>query len=898
MRLVRLRQLAGLAILLMLLAGSMPVMLPAPAASAAPIHPVVLADLQAAPDGRATYFVLLSDQTDLGPAERISDWHAKGRWVFQALRQTATESQRLLLDTLNATQEAGRVDRWQPFWIVNAVAVDGDLASVRALAAQPGVAAILPGLKLDPPEEPVPAPVPSPSLQQPGVAQWNIQQVKASDVWALGYRGEGIVVANVDTGVDYMHPALVRQYRGNLGVDSSGPFAHDYNWFDPFWGSRAPTALPHMAGASQPQAHGTHVMGTQVGDDGGANQIGVAPGARWIASFGCCPDNESLLAALQWMLAPTRLDGSDPNPDLRPHVLQNSWGGPGGSLVFEQAMAALKASGMFVSASAGNTGSACGTLGSPGDNPTVFNVGASASEAWIADFSARGPDPFTGSTGPELVAPGLNIRSSVGNGGYAYYSGTSMAGPHVAGAVALLWQANPVLIGRVDQTAELLRKTAQPIYVAGEACGGLDSSNAHPNNSAGWGQLDILRAVQVAGDGQSRLQVSVTDGQGRPLEGVHVTLRKPVSGFGEVSLEGKTGPDGRYEFLVAPGPVTVEAKRFGYGAITSSAVVARGISQMPLRLVALDRHAVNGLVLAQHRLHLPAVLVGSASVVPWTALGDLPAQLASHKPVQARVTVVDSPLDPVQTNCAGAFSLLLPKGRHKLRVDALGYESREMVVEVAGETVKTIWLEAAWDYRTQDSRSGEVAYQWIDARGGQRLDLEDDSYRVVELPSGSRFSFYGQQFDRLYVSSNGLLSFGSGSARFHGVIPFEGAPNNAVYAYAADLNPAADRDHHTGYDNGIYVLALDNRVIVQYNEVEHWHQGYPETFEAILDLTTGQITLQFQRVSWPDFTTVGLEDDAGRRGVAYSYANSAGLQAGLAVRFTPTFGQASSACAG
>lgn len=868
-------------------------------AHAAAIHPAVLADLQAAPDGQTTFFVLLAEQPSLAPAERIDDWRAKGRWVFDTLQAAARRSQAPVRRSLAAPTLARHISHWQEFWIVNALLVRGDAQAVEILARQPGVARILPQVKLEPPEI---IAAQAPAGQSPSALEWNIHQINADDVWALGYRGEGMVVANVDTGVDYTHPALVRQYRGNQGSGGSGPFSHNYNWFDPFWGTTAPQALPWPASGGAASSHGTHVMGIEVGSDGGRNEVGVAPNARWIASFGCCPDNETLLEALQWMLAPTHLDGSQPDPDLRPHTLENSWGGPGGSLIFGQAMAALKAAGVFVVASAGNNGSACGSLGSPGDNPAVFSVGASNAADRIASFSARGPDPFSRDTGPDLVTPGDAIRSTVPGNRYSVMSGTSMAGPHVAGAVALLWQANPALVGRVDYTAELLRQTAQPVFTAGQTCGNVDSGTTHPNNSAGWGRLDVLRAVQVAGNGRSRLSIRVTDEAGVPLPRATATLHRPDPELGTVTLVGTAGDEGRFDFLVAPGPVTVTVELFGYEPATISTTVSY-LHIFPLA----ESNLQPGAAAAAIRSQATPIQLRAASRVLGIALRPA-AQMAvdgivheagsTDKRLAARVSLPGAPLPAVETDCTGAFSLTLPAGSHELLVEATGYESRRIPLAAQSAVTATIALTPTWDYLVADSRSGDVVFQWIDATGGQRYDLDDDDSQWFMLPAAKTFTFYGRDFSDLYLTSNGLLTFGEPFDRFHGVIPYEGQPNNAIYAYAEDLNPAANRDYNTGYDNGIYTHydAQGGRLIVQYNEVEHWSRGNPETFEAILHLATGQITLQYQQVSWPDYATVGVEDATGLRGIPYSYANSADLQAELAVRFTPVFGQPGSTC--
>lgn len=867
---------------------ALPAALPAQAA----VHHGVWAALRTADDGQATFFLVLAAQPDLTPAARIQDWQEKGRWVFRALQEAAKSSQPALVKALRSAKLSDHVSHWQSFWIVNAVAVHGDHVALRELARLPGVAHVVPEIKL---EAPVITPVSAPAAAQPRTVEWNIASINADDVWNLGYTGEGLVLANVDTGIDFRHPALVRQYRGNQGVGASGPFVHDYNWFDPFWGTTEPKALAVSPLSGGTSSHGTHVMGTALGSDGGANQIGVAPGARWIASYGCCPDNESLLAALQWMLAPTRLDGTDPNPDLRPHAVQNSWGGPGGSLIFNQAMTALKAAGVFVSASAGNNGAICGNLVSPGDNPAAFSVGASTGGNSVSGLSSRGPNPFS-AVGPDLIAPGEHIRSSVAGAAYQIMSGTSMAGPHVVGAVALLWQANPALMGRVDATADLLRKTARPVFYPGEICGGVDSGAAHPNNSAGWGLLDVLLAVQVAGNGHSRLQVHVVDAAGHPLQGATVTVTKQIAGERPIALDALTDEAGYAEILIAPGPVQVSATAFGYAQATSFAIEVQDgqPTAITLPLQRLAQHTLRGLVVEQapHALYLP--LIGGGGAGKDTA----PGASASHgaKRLAARISVPGAPVAPVTTDCSGAFTLTLPAGVHDVVVEANGYASRRLHIDLAGDSTQTIGLLPVWDYTVADSRSGAVPFAWVDATHGTRHQLYDDSYRPIRLSAGTPFFFYGIPYSTFYFSSNGFLAFGEPTSRFHGIIPFEGPPNNVFYGYAEDLNPEANILYSTGFDNGIYTQMLDNRLVIQFNEVEHWSHGNPETFEVILDLTTHEITVQYQQVSWPDFTTVGIEDATGQRGIAYSYANSASLQPGLAVRFTPVYGQPGQTC--
>jgi subtilisin family serine protease len=298
-------------------------------------------------------------------------------------------------------------------------------------------------------------------------------------VWGLGVRGEGIVVANIDMGVQYDHRALYRQYRGYLSSDN---YDHNYNWFDPYHQGSKGGRIPEDV-----NGHGTHTMGIMVGEDQAKqNQIGMAPGAKWIACDG--GDNASgllftneLLECAQWILAPWDLDGNHPDPAKRPHIVNNSWGGGQGDYWYTDAVAAWRAAGIFPAFSNGNDGPGCFTAGSPGDNGNVFSSGATNNNDIIASFSGRGPALNTNTLKPNITAPGVDIRSSIPTSShYGNLSGTSMASPHTAGAVALLWSADPELIGQIDLTGWLLERSAKPLFT-NEGCGGnTTTSRPHP----------------------------------------------------------------------------------------------------------------------------------------------------------------------------------------------------------------------------------------------------------------------------------------------------------------------------------------------------------------------------------------------------------------------------------
>ncbi|MYT26329.1 S8 family serine peptidase, partial [Streptomyces sp. SID7760] len=401
----------------------------------------------------------MDSAADLTAAGRQKTRAAKAETVLRTKREHAARSQAEVVRALD-----GAKAEYTSYWIVNAVRVVGSRKLAGALAQRPEVARIDADDKVTLPE-------PAAGKREKAGAdavEWNIDRIKAPQVWdQLGVRGEGIVVANIDSGVDYTHPAVSGQYRGR---NADGTYDHNHNWFDP--AGVCPTAAP-----CDNNDHGTHTMGTMVGDDGGANKIGVAPGARWIAAKGCetnsCSE-ASLLAAGQWIVAPTDLSGHNPRPDLAPHVVNNSWGSATHDDWYQQIVDTWRAAGIFPAFSNGNSGPGCATSGSPGDYANSYSSGAFDINGAIASFSSRGAGPG-GIVKPNIAAPGVNVRSSVPGGTYEAFSGTSMASPHTAATVALLWSAAPALEGDVAQTEQLLNGTAQD--TDNGQCGGSTADN-------------------------------------------------------------------------------------------------------------------------------------------------------------------------------------------------------------------------------------------------------------------------------------------------------------------------------------------------------------------------------------------------------------------------------------
>jgi subtilisin family serine protease len=419
-----------------------------------------------------TFWVQVSGEASLAAASKTPGGRAaRATAVYRTKRTHAERSQAGLRTYLRA-----RGAIFTPYWVANTIQVTGDAALISSLAARPDVSHVYADVTVHPTLEraiPTRTPVAVPAA---GGVEWNLDQINARRVWEeLGVRGEGIVIASIDSGVRYDHPALAASYRGQ---QADGTFDHNYNWFDTL-------GMCSQPGPCDPVGHGTHTMGTMVGQTpDGANRIGVAPGAKWITARG------NVVAAGQWLLAPTDRGGNNPRPDLAPDIINNSWGGGRSSPWYRPIIESWIAAGVFPVFSIGNTGPTCGSAESPADNDVAYGVGAVDSENAVAGFSARGAATVAGK--PDISAPGVDVRSSNSDGGYLVASGTSMAAPHVSGTVALLWSAVPSLAGDVAATRGILDQTAHDGSSA--SCGGTLANN----NGYGEGTLDAYAAVRLA----------------------------------------------------------------------------------------------------------------------------------------------------------------------------------------------------------------------------------------------------------------------------------------------------------------------------------------------------------------------------------------------------------------
>jgi hypothetical protein len=502
-------------VILLLATASMPVAsAPATEGSQAEaldkIESLVLEELAAS--GQTDLFIWMQEKADLSPAYQLQTKEERGRFVYETLRETAERTQRDLRRVLDRMGV-----EYRPFYIANKILVLGGTQTLALeVAARTDVARMTANhqFQLD---EPMIGP---PSPQDILAVGSNISYVNADDVWDMGFDGAGIVLAGNDTGLDWDHEALIDHYRGWNGSTAD----HNYNWWD------ATNSYPNVPGDGH--GHGTHTTGTMVGDDGGSNQIGMAPGAQTIHCKNMTDsgsgNDATFTECFEWDLAPWDLNGQNPNPSLAPDAITNSWGyWDGNDPEFREEIAALHAAGILVEVSAGNEGDnwGCQSLRSPGDYAEVLTTG-SVDHSYpypgeIALHSSRGPSDLDPGYFPDIMAPGQSVRSSLPGDTYAYWGGTSMAGPHTTGLVGLLWSACPNLRGQVEQTMQVIRDTAVPLTgKIGFNCGG--DYVEGPNHDWGHGLIDALAAVQGCGDRPPAVSIV------SPAEGSTVAGTVPV----------------------------------------------------------------------------------------------------------------------------------------------------------------------------------------------------------------------------------------------------------------------------------------------------------------------------------------------------------------------------------
>ncbi len=843
--------------------------------------------------------------------------------VINELKHVAATSQANLLAELEINKAGGGVMGYTPHWIVNGVVVVATKDMLYRLAERDDVDRIEPDLV---PELMKPVDEHAASDNRGIGITPGVKNIGSRRVWdELGIRGEGVIVGILDTGVDGNHPALASRWRGLIAPPSEC-------WLDVIGSNPSfPTDF---------NSHGTHVMGTITGlaDD---DTIGVAPGAVWIASNvidqGVSAEFDSdVLAALAFMADP---DGDPGTTDDVPDVVQNSWGineNFSGNPPYVDCdsrwwdgIDALEAAGCVVTWSAGNEGPGGHSLRSPADRATtlynVFSVGSTGHSPpfSIDGFSSRGPagpncGPSENLMKPEISAPGGDIYSSVPGGGYGYKSGTSMAGPHVAGVVALMRSANPNV--DVITIKQVIMSTAIDLGAPGE------------DNDYGHGFIDAYACVIAVMDGLGYLEGTLVDADsGAPVAEAQVQV---VGGYQSAT----TAADGTFSMTLQQGDVDLVVTRFGYlEGNYSITIVEDETLEQTFQIDPAPAYALSGRVVGPHGV----VAVGATVEALDTPLApvtsgaggfysiDLPVGLTydilANKDFVGRLETSIEMVGPLEMDLyllpldahaeiypQAPLYMIVPTGEQgsrgfsitntgaddlswRLAAEEVGGAPREAVTvhdplhlpkgakdprdgqspatDVGGPDVYGyVWVDS--------NEPGGPVYDWVDVSGvGTTVgNADDESYGPFDLGFG--FPYYGDTFTQLRICTNGFVTFDSSNADpyTNQPMPNTDAPDLMVAPFWDDLNPSNGGNIYRYYD------AANDRYIVQWQDVPHYSNDGSFTFQVIL-YASGVIVYQYNDFSYGNECTVGIENHDASDGLQVVY-NGNHLTNGMAIRLS------------
>ncbi|MGM0726663.1 S8 family peptidase [Bacillus sp. MZGC1] len=715
-------------------------------------------------DDKVTFLIKMKEQTNTQKVAKEAVSRAKKQKLTAArtqytkrsavvseLRATSEETQQALLTYLQKEQKKKQVKEIHSYYIVNGLAVTGTKEVMEKVASFPEVDQVLPN-ETRQIHRPVDLKTSKQKKQMKAVdgVEWNISQVHAPEAWALGYDGIGTVVASIDTGVEWDHPALKEKYRGFDPAHPNDP-SHEFNWYDATTGSEAPY---------DDLEHGTHVTGTMVGSEpDGKNQIGVAPGAKWIAVKAFSEDGGSdadLLDAGEWILAPKDEDGN-PHPEKAPDVVNNSWGGgPGLDDWYKDVVNAWRAADIFPEFSAGNTDlfnpGGEGSIANPANYQEAFATGATDQDNKLGSFSLQGPSPY-GVMKPDIAAPGVNIRSSIPGKGYEDgWNGTSMAGPHVSAVVALLRQVQSDL--SVEEIEQILIDTAKPLTD--------QQFPESPNNGYGAGLVDAKEAITALTDGIGTIEGQVTNedvnlgdmkitDQALPQKEKAVHPHKKPAKTKELKKEknldapsikalpmkaeisvlesGKSTytdeATGRYQLTHSAGEFTVKAEAYGFESrkqtvnISSNETAEANFALQPLKKRTISGTIVN--------------------------------EATGEKVKDATVYLVeDAKIKPVKTDEDGEFSLEALSGVYTVKVFAKGFKGYSFTADVTEKPVeKAIQLEPFIGFAGEisyDDGTAENARAFYDPGNGWAVKFSLEKGKKQAQLTGGLFRFWSSEW--------------------------------------------------------------------------------------------------------------------------------------------------------
>ncbi len=831
-------------------------------------------------------FIYLKDQVDINSLDtklykEKASLQQRAFEVITALQQKANETQQPFISQFESKTESGEIFSYQRFWIANMFSVIAKPSFFYEMMTRQEVAQmdLDAELLLDAPVKGTATDMGTESVEA------GVKIINAHKLWEMGITGQGRLLMGIDTGVDYNHPQLNARWRGQHVPSNQA-------WFDPGGGTTTPSDCDN---------HGTHTMGTMVGRIVG-DTIGVAIDAEWIAAKTICtsPHTSNSIAAFQWALNP---DGNATTINDMPDAISNSWYDPDitdeCNGLYKQTFDVMEAAGIAIVFSAGNNGPNASTVTKPKnintDEVNVFCVANIEGAAYlsgntnpIASSSSRGPS-LCGGTGsllikPEVSAPGTNVRSSIMNGGYDYYTGTSMASPHVAGAIALLRQAFPTLTGKQIKLA--LYNTAKDLGAVGE------------DNNYGKGLIDCYAAFLSMGTPDNIAPTTISDLSVTNPTSNSLTLQWTAPS--DTSVGGVVG----YDVRMSTTPIN--DSNFSNATFVQFTTTPKPAGQTEMMTVTgLDfnttyyfavksRDVWSNWSVISNSISGTSLVAPVINVTPASLYMEMDNNQTANDTVQIKnVSTSPSTLDFEVELVNATFPTknvslnLIPS---TVTDEHSSFGSKELGEMNNGLSIEGQGGPDAFGYKWIDSDAPNgPTFEWVDiSTTGTVVSTwtptgsysgTDEGY-AGPFDMGFNFKFYGNVFSNIYFGSNGFLCFAplSGSMFTNATIPSSGAPNNYIAPYWDDLD---------GKTTGkVYYKAESDRFIVQYTNWPRYTGSGVLTFQVHL-YKSGKIMFYYKdvTVATNNSMTVGIENGDGSVGSLVAY-NVVYAKANLAVKIS------------
>ncbi|MHC4619156.1 MAG: S8 family serine peptidase [Planctomycetota bacterium] len=662
--------------------------------------------------------------------------------------------------------------------------------------------------------------------------------IDAPEAWDIATGSRQVVVAVLDTGVDYTHVDLAPnmwinelEFYGETGFDDDGnEYVDDIYGYD-FCNYDSDPMDDHTF-----IYHGTHCAGT-IGAAGN-NAQGVA-GVCWnvrimalkfLDSFGYGWESDAI-AAIDYSIV------------MRAHLSSNSWGGKFYNQGLKDAIDAAGAAGMLFVAAAGNDNANTDEQAhypSNYNSPCIISVMATDRNDDKSGFSNYGP------TTVDLGAPGSEILSCKRGDAYQYLGGTSMATPHAAGACALLWSVNPALTPA--EVKDILLQTVDPTLAGMCVSGGrLNLYNAILQARAPWIDIEPEQGTIPAGDSN---QIDVDFHAVRMAPGIHQ---------GEIIIL-STDPFNPTNIV----PVNMTVVPDDVAVTPDEDFWVNGIMGGPFRPASLTYTLTN---------------IADTSV-SWTTF-ETPDWLIVEPnggvldPCQAiDVNVCMSPdADLLEPNL---YSHLLTfkntdSNSIKPRLVTLAVRPPDSFAESFDEadndlSFRSLTFRPDGSVAYYEACRGKITQFPTDPNGGTYVPLWDDDFVEVTLTDGAQVLFYGQRYDRFYIGSNGYITFGQGDMEYDAALEYHfGLPR--ISGLFADLDPPDDEC--------ISYKQLEDRVAVTFENVPL----YP--YKPGTAMNSLQIEMSFVdgaiRINWLELAAgacvAGLSKGEGRPAVLFTESN-------------------------